>query len=116
MWLPWRYQQDSLSDALGRATRAAHALAYIVYRAKDSTGRKQGTRLGQTVKTQNWILRGQQAGEPNQKWIGCRTAGTLLDQWRMVTFFIPKGTGRAYRNGTPFSCRGALIQGTVLAG
>lgn len=35
-----------LSDALGRATRAVHALAYIVYRAEDSTGRKRGTLLG----------------------------------------------------------------------
>ena len=34
------------SDGLGHATRAVHVLAYVVYRAEDSTGRKQGTRLG----------------------------------------------------------------------
>lgn len=46
--------------------------------------------------------------------------GLLPDAARSVAngyFLHPKKEqAGAYRNGTPFSCRGALIQGTVLAG
>lgn len=46
-------EHDSLSDGLGRDSRAVRALAYVVIWAEDSTSRKQARRTGQTERNAN---------------------------------------------------------------